>query len=83
MRRPGLALDVDTPDDLAAFLAAPSPTRAYAYLTESGIGRRISRLQTRSVGAAVAGAQARQHLLGVEVEKAPLVGARARGTPGG
>jgi 2-phospho-L-lactate guanylyltransferase len=42
VRRPGLALDIDTPDDLAAFLAAPSPTRAYAYLAESGIGRRIS-----------------------------------------
>jgi 2-phospho-L-lactate guanylyltransferase len=45
VRRPGLALDIDTPDDLAAFLAAPSATRAYAYLTESGIGRRITRLK--------------------------------------
>jgi 2-phospho-L-lactate guanylyltransferase (CobY/MobA/RfbA family) len=44
VQRPGLALDVDTPDDLAAFLAAPSPTRAYAYLAESGIGRRITQL---------------------------------------
>jgi 2-phospho-L-lactate guanylyltransferase len=41
VRRPGLALDVDTPDDLAAFLAAPSETRAYAYLTASGIARRL------------------------------------------
>ena len=38
--RPGLALDIDTPEDLAAFLAAPSPTRAYAYLAASGIARR-------------------------------------------
>ena len=43
VRRPGLALDIDTPDDLVAFLAAPSPTRAYAYLAESGIARRITR----------------------------------------
>jgi 2-phospho-L-lactate guanylyltransferase len=41
VRRPGLALDVDTPDDLAAFLAAPSQTRAYACLTASGIARRL------------------------------------------
>jgi 2-phospho-L-lactate/phosphoenolpyruvate guanylyltransferase len=44
VRRPGLALDVDTPDDLAAFLAAPSATRAYAYLTESDIAERVMRL---------------------------------------
>ena len=44
VQRPGLALDVDTPGDLAAFLAAPSPTRTYAYLAESGITRRIARL---------------------------------------
>ena len=44
VQRPGLALDVDTPDDLAAFLATPSATCAYAYLAESGIARRISHL---------------------------------------
>ena len=44
VNRPGLALDVDTPADLAAFLAAPSATRAYAYLAESGIVRRIIHL---------------------------------------
>jgi 2-phospho-L-lactate guanylyltransferase len=44
VRRPGLALDVDTPDDLAAFLAAPSETRTYAYLVESGIAARITDL---------------------------------------
>ena len=36
VRRPGLALDLDNPDDLAAFLETPSPTRAYAYLAASG-----------------------------------------------
>jgi 2-phospho-L-lactate/phosphoenolpyruvate guanylyltransferase len=41
VRRPGLALDVDTPADLAAFLAAPSETRAWAYLTGSGIAERL------------------------------------------
>jgi 2-phospho-L-lactate guanylyltransferase len=41
VRRPGLALDIDTPEDLAAFLAAPSKTRAWAYLAESGIAERF------------------------------------------
>ena len=41
VRRPGLALDIDTPDDLAAFLAAPSQTRAYGYLAENGIAARL------------------------------------------
>lgn len=42
VKRPGLALDVDTPDDLLAFLAAPSQTRAYDYLVRSGIADRIA-----------------------------------------
>jgi 2-phospho-L-lactate guanylyltransferase len=37
VRRPGLALDVDTPEDLAAFVATPSATRAYAYLAQIGL----------------------------------------------
>ena len=41
VRRPGLALDIDTPADLAAFLAAPSETRGYAYLTQSGLAQRL------------------------------------------
>ncbi len=41
VRRPGLALDVDTPEDLLAFLAAPSATRAYDYLKKSGIAERV------------------------------------------
>jgi 2-phospho-L-lactate guanylyltransferase len=47
--RRGLTLDVDTPADLAAFLAAPSATRAYAYLAENGIA---ARLQSRDPGRA-------------------------------
>lgn len=42
VERPGLTLDVDTPDDLLAFLAAPSRTRAYDYLVRSGIADRIT-----------------------------------------
>jgi 2-phospho-L-lactate guanylyltransferase len=42
VHRPGLALDVDTPDDLMAFLATPSPTRAYGYLLESGVAARLA-----------------------------------------
>lgn len=38
VRRRGLALDIDTPADLAALLATPSETRAYACLAEIGIG---------------------------------------------
>jgi 2-phospho-L-lactate guanylyltransferase len=41
VERPGLALDIDTPADLAAFLAAPSATRAYAYLSHNGIAARL------------------------------------------
>ena len=41
VHRAGLALDVDTPEDLLAFLAAPSATRAYDYLKASGIADRI------------------------------------------
>jgi 2-phospho-L-lactate guanylyltransferase len=50
LARPRLALDVDTPDDLAAFIAMPSPTRAYAYLAESGIAERL--IRDRSVHSA-------------------------------
>ena len=32
IERPGVGLDIDTPDDLEAFLAAPSGTRAYRLL---------------------------------------------------
>jgi 2-phospho-L-lactate guanylyltransferase len=42
VRRAGLALDVDTPEDLQAFLAAPSATRSYAYLVREGIGERLA-----------------------------------------
>ncbi len=41
VHRPGLALDVDSPDDLLAFLATPSRTRAYDYLVRSGIAERV------------------------------------------
>jgi 2-phospho-L-lactate guanylyltransferase len=41
VRRRGFALDIDTPDDLAAFLATPSATQACAYLAESGIAQRV------------------------------------------
>ena len=41
VRRPRLALDIDTPADLRAFAAQASPTRAYRYLEDSGILRRL------------------------------------------
>lgn len=42
VERKGFALDVDTPNDLTAFLASSSATRAYRYLIESGIADRIN-----------------------------------------
>jgi 2-phospho-L-lactate guanylyltransferase len=48
VERPGLALDVDTPADLKAFLAGPSATRAYAYLTRSGIAERLNAAHSAS-----------------------------------
>jgi 2-phospho-L-lactate/phosphoenolpyruvate guanylyltransferase len=41
VKRPGLALDIDTPEDLAAFMAIPSETRASAYLAGSDIAERL------------------------------------------
>jgi len=42
VHRPGLALDVDTADDLRAFLATPSATRARDYLISTGIAERAT-----------------------------------------
>ena len=42
VRAAGIALDVDTPDDLARFAARPSETLAYAYLVKSGILERLN-----------------------------------------
>ena len=47
VRRPGLALDIDTPADLGAFVATASATRTYIYLMRSGIAER---LQVRDAG---------------------------------
>jgi 2-phospho-L-lactate guanylyltransferase len=38
---PGLGLDIDTPDDLAVFLATPSPTRTFQHLSERRIAERL------------------------------------------
>ena len=37
-----VAQDIDRPDDLAAFLRHPSPTRTHAYLTRKGIADRLT-----------------------------------------
>jgi 2-phospho-L-lactate guanylyltransferase len=36
LRLPGIALDIDNPEDLAAFMRTPSPTRAWAFLAAAG-----------------------------------------------
>ena len=38
---PGLGLDIDTPDDLRAFVARPAGGRTLDYLRESGIAARL------------------------------------------
>jgi 2-phospho-L-lactate guanylyltransferase len=43
LRLPGIALDVDTPEDLAAFARLPSPTRARAVLGDA-IGEQLNDL---------------------------------------
>lgn len=42
VKRPGLALDIDTPDDLRGFLARPVEGRTLRYLESSGIANRLS-----------------------------------------
>lgn len=41
VRRPGLALDIDTPADLMALLEAPATTRAHAVLAGIDLARRL------------------------------------------
>ena len=41
MALPGLGLDIDTPDDLRAFMARPAAGRTLDYLRESGIAERL------------------------------------------
>ena len=38
---PGLGLDIDTPDDLRAFVTRPAAGRTFDYLRESGIAARL------------------------------------------
>ncbi len=42
VKRPGLGLDIDTPEDLGVLAAKPSPTSAYDYLRRSGILSRMT-----------------------------------------
>jgi 2-phospho-L-lactate/phosphoenolpyruvate guanylyltransferase len=42
VERPGIALDIDCPQDLANFLRLNSSTHTHRFLSASGIGRRVS-----------------------------------------
>ena len=42
VKRAGLGLDIDVPDDLAEFCKQPSETKTYTYLCESGIAKRLT-----------------------------------------
>lgn len=50
LRLPGLGLDIDRPEDLLALLGRPGPSRAHAYLEESGIGARLGTAVRVGVG---------------------------------
>jgi 2-phospho-L-lactate/phosphoenolpyruvate guanylyltransferase len=41
IERPGIALDIDKPSDLARVAATPGDTRTHRFLEESGIGARV------------------------------------------
>lgn len=41
IKTPGLGLDIDTPEDLRAFIENPSGTGTFRYLTDSGIAERL------------------------------------------
>lgn len=47
VKRAGLALDIDTPDDLKAFLEAPVQGKTYHYLIENGVAERLGRTGKR------------------------------------
>ncbi len=42
IKRPGIALDIDSPVDLARLATTPGDTRTHRFLEESGISRRVS-----------------------------------------
>ena len=53
---PGIGLDIDTPDDLKAFLQKPSDTHSYKFLVKSGIAKRCQAINsgtTSSVGESI------------------------------
>jgi 2-phospho-L-lactate guanylyltransferase len=43
VERSGIALDIDSPQDVANFLALKSSTHTHRFLSASGIGRRVSK----------------------------------------
>jgi 2-phospho-L-lactate guanylyltransferase len=50
LRLPGIALDIDTPEDLAAFALQPTPTRARALLAANDMLRTQDRAAAPSIG---------------------------------
>ena len=48
LRLPGIALDIDNPEDLAAFAGQPSPTRTRAFLAENAMLPPLLRAGERS-----------------------------------
>ena len=50
LRLPGIALDIDNPEDLAAFALQPSPTRTRAFLAENAMLAALGARRDASVG---------------------------------
>ena len=47
LRLPGIALDIDTPEDLAIFMRGASPTRTWALLAEAGLTDKVAEPVTK------------------------------------
>jgi 2-phospho-L-lactate guanylyltransferase len=47
VEHPGIALDIDNPEDLARLAAKPGSTRTHRFLDHSGIGRRVMKSMPR------------------------------------
>ena len=60
VRRAGLALDIDTPEDLEYLLAQPGDTFAHGYLGDNGIGTRLGMRRRRGAVPGAGAAAARR-----------------------
>ncbi|HZS82979.1 MAG TPA: 2-phospho-L-lactate guanylyltransferase [Stellaceae bacterium] len=50
LRLPGIGLDLDRPEDIAAFLTRPSPARSYVFLQDCGVAARLAKARLAAPG---------------------------------